>query len=119
MKISVDADHSDGYEQADTVIWDRANPPATALDGPLIVVSTTTYIAQVIASGGVPLFDMNDKPVKPAEAIVSRPGDGTEVKELDSFFSYMMNTLGGTLPDAYDQSSPNASKRFKSFAFCP
>lgn len=119
MKIWIDADHTDGYEQADTLVWDRDNPPSSVFGGPLIVVSTTTYMAQVMAAGGVPLFDMNDKPVKPNDAIVTRPGDGSEVKELDAFFSYMTNTLGGKLPDTYDPSSPNATKRFKSFAFCP
>jgi hypothetical protein len=119
MKIWIDEDHADGYEQPDRLVWDRDNQPASVFGGEQIVISTTSYIAQVMANGGVPLFDLNDQPVKLAAAIVKRPADGTEVKELDAFFSYMMTTLGGSLPDAYDESSPNAAARFESFAFCP
>jgi len=117
-KLWMDMDHSDGVEQFDTLVWDRENPPdaPSVLGGPTYVMVTTSYIAKVLANGGIPLFDMNEDPVTPSDAVVFRP-DGTEVKELESFFAYLYDQ--GTIPARYDEGDAEATSRFQRMAFCP
>lgn len=118
MKLWMDSDHSDGLEQFDTLVWARDNPPdsPSVLGGPAYVMVTSNYIAQVLASYGVPLTDMNDEPVKPNDAVVFRT-DNTEVKEVESFFSYLSEQ--GTIPSRYNPSATEATTRFERMAFCP
>jgi 5'-nucleotidase len=116
MKLWIDSDHSDGIEQFDTLVWDRANPPASVLGGDKYVMVTTNYIAQVMADSMIPLYDENDKIIKPNDAVVFR-SDHTEVKELESFFAYIHEQA--SIPDRYDPSSKNATSRFEGMAFCP
>ena len=118
LRLWMDSDHSDGLEQFDTLVWDRENPPdaATVLGGPTYVMVTTNYIAQVMANSGISLTDMNDEPVEPNNAVVFR-GDNTEVKEVESFFSYLYSQ--GTIPSLYDANAAGATTRFERMAFCP
>ncbi len=118
MKLWMDTDHSDGLEQFDTVVWDRDNPPdsPSVLGGPAYVMVTSNYIAQVLASYGVMLTDMNDEPTTPNEEVVFR-ADNTEVKEVESFFSYLSEQ--GTIPSRYNPSATEATTRFERMAFCP
>ena len=118
MKLWMDSDHSDGLEQFDTLVWDRENPPASpsVLGGQAYVMVTSNYIAQILASYGVLLTDMDDVPTTPNESVVFR-SDGTEVKEVESFFAYLSEQ--GTIPSRYDPSATDATTRFERMAFCP
>ena len=116
MKLWMDSDPSDGYEQFDKLVWDRANPPSSVLGGDLYVVVTSIYIAQIMANKGVALKDMNDQPAQLTNEIVRRP-DQSEVKELESFFAYLRSN--DTIPERYNPSSPQATARFTRMAHCP
>jgi 2',3'-cyclic-nucleotide 2'-phosphodiesterase (5'-nucleotidase family) len=116
MRILLDTDHSDGFEQFDSVIYDRengiGNPTA------LYSVMTSSYVAQFAASVGASLKDELGQPIGIGEAMLHRE-DGFEVKQVEAFMGYLAASPGGTLPSLYDVSSAAATKRLVCIAGCP
>ena len=108
MRILLDSDHSDGFEQFDKVIYDRTNN--IALSSYFSVV-TSSYIAQFAKTAGVTLKDDAGNATTVNDAILTRP-DKSEVKQLESFLGYLHAMPGGTLADRYDTSSANLTKRW-------
>lgn len=115
MKIWMDSDPSDGLEQFDQLVWDRDDAPPL-LGGTKYAMVTTSYIAQIMADGGIALLDMDEQPVEVDDAVIRR-SDGTEFKELESFFAFL--DAEGTVPARYDEQAAEATSRFERMAFCP
>ncbi len=112
MKIYLDTDHSDGYEQYDLLIFDREGGVAT---DQLISFVTSSYIAEFAETAEVTLKDDNGDPVAINDAILHY-GDNAEVKQIEAFMSFLYTS--GTLPDVYDESSASATTRFTCLAGC-
>ncbi len=115
MKISLDTDHSDGFEQFDTVIYDRNNPVGG--DGKLVSVVTSSYIAQFAADAGVAIKDGSFQPLALKDAIVKRP-DASEVKQVESFMRFLKVAPSGKLPSLYDAKSASYTKRWVCLGGC-
>jgi len=114
MKIEVDRDHSDGFDQYETLLYDRATGfEATGL----VSIVTSTYIAQFASSVGVSLKDDAGEKTTITASILKRQ-DQTEVKQLEAFMSFLKGLSGGTLPDIYDASSANKADRQPCTAGC-
>lgn len=112
MRISLDTDHSDGFEQYDQVIYDRN---ANIDLGMNVSVITSSYIAQFAGDAGVTLKDDASNPITVTQAIVKRTGtgaDGTEVKQIEAFFGYLFSSPAGKLPSTYDVTSAAVTKRW-------
>jgi 5'-nucleotidase len=108
MRISLDTDHSDGFEQFDKVIYDR--DAGTDNVAALYAIIGSSYVANFASTAGVSLKSEQGMPIKIGDAIIHH-GDTTEVKQLESFLGFLKNAPGGTLPDLYDAKSANAAKR--------
>jgi hypothetical protein len=112
MRMSIDSDHTDGFEQYDQVIYDR-----NAMIGDnaiLYSVITSSYIAQFAGDAGVTLKDEAGNPTTIADSILKRTGttgDGTEVKQVEAFMGYINASPGGKLPSTYNLTSPSLTKR--------
>jgi 5'-nucleotidase len=108
MRILLDTDHSDGFEQYDTVIYDRSAPGG---DAKLISIVTSSYIGQFAAGAGVEVKNEGGQPLPLAEAIVKR-ADASQVKQAEAFMRYLVTSPGKKLPSTYDTTSPSYTKRW-------
>jgi 2',3'-cyclic-nucleotide 2'-phosphodiesterase (5'-nucleotidase family) len=123
MKITIASDHKN-LENFDKVIYQRAvptaNPPVPAIGEPfeLIPVVTSSYVAEFAGQAGVSLKDSTGAKLGPAPytntgaviaAVLHRP-DGSEIKQLESFFEWIHSAP--TLPAVYDSASPSLTKRW-------
>jgi len=116
MKMTLDSDHSDGYEQFDKVIYDRSLP-VTDLVGPLYSVVTSSYIAQFASDVGASIADAMGTTITVKDAVLHR-ADGSEIKEVESFIAYLHAAMPDTMA-LYDPASPSKTKRFAALAGCP
>lgn len=116
MRILLDTDHSDGFEQFDTVIYDRDQ--GIGSPGQRYSVVTSSYIAEFAARVGASLKDAEGRPLPLLDAILHRP-DGSEVKQVEAFMTYLRAAPGGKLPPLYDASSPDRTVRRVCLAGCP
>lgn len=115
-KIFMDSDHSDGFEQFDTLIWDRTNP-AASISEPVAIV-TSSYICQFANEiGATPLGPNGEDPITCEAAVVQRT-NGSEIKEVEALMSQIREFPGGTIPALYDRDSASRSKRFDAFPGC-
>ena len=108
MRVSLDTDHSDGFEQFDKVIYDRE--AGTDVPTTLYAIIGSSYVATFAATAGVTLKNEQGMPTKVNDSIIHY-GDTTEVKQLGSFLGFLKNAPGGVLPDLYDAKSAGAAKR--------
>jgi len=116
MKIMIDGDHADGFEQFDKVIYDRA-VPSTDLFGPLYSVVTSSYIAQFASDVGASLSNEQGMTTTIANSIVHRP-DASEVKEVEAFIAFL-HAVNAEKMALYDATSASKTKRFAAFTSCP
>ena len=113
MRILLDTNHADGFEQYDTVIYDRVGMIGS--NGLLYSVITSSYIAQFAGDAGVTLKDDTGNAGAIPNLIVKRTGtggDGSEVKQVESFMGYIHASPGGKLPSTYDTSAGGFTKRW-------
>lgn len=115
MTIALDTDHTDGLEQFDEVIYDRAKGVNQNLT--LFSVVASSYVAAFAADVGVALKDDQGKPISFADSLLKRK-DGTEVKQLESFFAYLLKNQKDGLPDRYNAKSPKFSQRLVCIKGC-
>lgn len=115
MRISLDTDHSDGFEQYDEVVYDRA--AAIGDNNRVFSFVTSSYIGQFATDAGVTIRDVMGNPLPLVDAILRR-GDSSEIKQIESFFGYLKGQPGGTLAPAYDAKSASATKRFVCLSGC-
>lgn len=116
MRILLDGNHADGFEQCETVIYDRAAAVSTPLA--LYPVVTSSYIAQFASALGVGLKAKDESPLAIEDAILRRP-DGSEIKQVEAFLGYLRASPGGKLPPQYDPRSVAATRRLRCTAGCP
>jgi 5'-nucleotidase len=115
MKIRVDTDHSDGYEQFDKLLYDR-----DAMVGDLqstVSFVTSSYIGQFASDAGVTIRDSMGMPLTVSQAIIERT-DASEIKAVESFMGFLHAAPGGTLPALYDVTSSSYTKRWVCTAGC-
>lgn len=107
MRISLDTDHSDGFEQFDKLVYERA---AMINDDALVMsFATSSYVGQFATDAGVTIKDSMGAPISVSGAILKR-ADGSEIKQVESFMSLIHATPAG-LPSLYDRSSASFTKR--------
>jgi len=116
MRILLDSDHSDGFEQFDTVIYDRTNSVGDPLS--LYAVVTSSYIAQFATDVGASLKDDKGNVLALADVILHRP-DSSEIKQVEAFMGFIHAAAVTGLPPLYDPTSPMAANRFDCIAGCP
>ncbi len=109
MRLSLDTDHADGFEQFDDVIYDRA--AMIGNNGQLVSFVTSSYIGQFAGDAGVTLKDDAGSPVALNDAIVKR-SDDSEVKQLEAFMRYLAQSPNGKLPTLYQTGSAGFTKRW-------
>src|SRR5262249_1676804 len=114
-KISVDVDHSDGYDNPTVDLFDvtRASPWDSSLGGIVTLqpVVTTLYVAPFASAAGVTLKNAAGTAVTLESTIMTR-GDGSNIKDWESFISYVQSKSmanGGFLPSVYDESTPEGA----------
>jgi len=115
MRMSLDTDHSDGFEQYDTVIYDR--DAAISDNGALVSFVTSSYIGQFAADAGVTIKDATGAALPLTDAIVTR-ADTSEVKQLEAFMGYLHASPAGKLPATYDTKSSSSTKRWVCIKGC-
>jgi hypothetical protein len=108
MRIMIDSDHSDGFDQFDQVIYDRDQGIQSTT---LVSVVTSSYIAQFASSAGVTTKDDAGNEISVEQAILERP-DQSELKQIEAFFGYLHAMPGGTLADRYDRASAGYTERW-------
>ena len=114
MKIELDTDHSDGFDQYDTVIYDRA----TSFETPnRVSVVTSSYIGEFASSVGITLKGDDGYATTVPDAVLLRP-DQSEVKELEAFMGFLKAMPGGELDSRYDAASPSKTVRQICVAGC-
>jgi len=119
MRISLDTDHSDGLDQYDEVIYDRA--ASIGDDGRLLSVVTSSYIAQFAGDAGAKLKNEQGQVAPLVDLVLHRNGaggDGSEVKEVEGFMRFLLASPGGKLPATYDVSSPSFGQRWVCVGGC-
>jgi 5'-nucleotidase / UDP-sugar diphosphatase len=109
MRILLDSDHADGFEQYDTVLFDRNGTPGG--DTKLISIVTSSYIGQFAAGAGVDLKNDGGQPLALADAIVKR-ADASQVKQVEAFMRFLTVIPGKKLPSTYDTAAPSYTKRW-------
>lgn len=107
MKLYIDSDHSDGFEQYDQLIYDRVG--MVGMDDFVITFATSSYVGQFASDAGVTIKDSMGAKITVPQAIIKRP-DGSEIKHVESFMSLIHATPSG-LPAIYDKSSASFTKR--------
>jgi 2',3'-cyclic-nucleotide 2'-phosphodiesterase (5'-nucleotidase family) len=112
--IEKDTDHTDGFDQYDTLVYDRAQGYESPDD---VSVVTSTYIGQFADQIGATLTDDNGNETDHIGAMLHRP-DQSELKQLEAFMTYLYTLPGGTLPEMYNASSPNVTDRQVCIAGC-
>jgi 5'-nucleotidase / UDP-sugar diphosphatase len=119
IRLSIDTDHSDGFEQYDQLVYDRDNggdQPGAPLTYSVV---TSSYIAQFAGSAGVSLFDDNGEGVDDvADIVITRP-DGSEIKQAETFLRRIYLSPGQTLPAIYNVNAPEKTQRWICLAGCP
>ena len=115
MKISLDTDHSDGFEQANMVLYDRVNSIDDASH--LVSFVTSSYIGQFASDAGVTIKDDAGNPLALVDAIVKR-ADDSEVKQLEAFMGFIVTSPAGHLVDTYDTTSASFTQRWVCLAGC-
>lgn len=115
MRMSLDTDHSDGFEQFDTVVYDRE----AGIGDPQMTFSfvTSSYIGQFASDAGVFIRDDAGNILPIVDAILRR-ADDSEIKQVESFFGYLNKSPGGTLAPTYDAASSSLTKRFVCLKGC-
>ncbi len=93
MRLTVASSHANGFETFDKVIYDRTAMISTTA---LVSVVTSSYIGQFASDAGVTIKDVNGMAVTIPQAIIARP-DSSEIKQVESFMSYLHAAPGGTL----------------------
>jgi hypothetical protein len=116
MRILLDTDHSDGFEQFDKVIYDRTNNIGDPLS--LYAVVTSSYIAQFATDVGATLKDEMGNVLQLPDVILHRT-DKSEIKQVEAFMSFIGAQGAAGLPSLYDPTSPMAAKRFDCIKGCP
>jgi 5'-nucleotidase/UDP-sugar diphosphatase len=119
MRISLDTDHSNGLDQYDQVLYDRA--ASIGDDGRLLSVVTSSYIAQFAGDAGAKLKNEQGQKTPIIDLILHRTGaggDGSEVKEVEAFMRFLLASPGGKLPATYDVSSPSFGQRWVCVGGC-
>jgi 5'-nucleotidase / UDP-sugar diphosphatase len=114
MKMELDTDHSDGFEQYDTVIYDRASSFETPNR---LSVVTSSYIGEFASSVGITLKGDDGYAITVPQAVLLRP-DQSEVKELEAFMGFLEAMPGGELDSRYDAASPDKTVRTLCVAGC-
>jgi 2',3'-cyclic-nucleotide 2'-phosphodiesterase (5'-nucleotidase family) len=114
MRILLDSDHSDGFEQFDEVIYDREQGVQKA---GLFSVVTSSYIAQFADTAGVTLKDDAGGEISIEQAILMR-ADQSELKQIESFLGYLHAMPGAALADRYDRSSASHTERWACVKGC-
>jgi 5'-nucleotidase len=109
MRLSLDTDHTDGFEQYDTVIYDRA--AAIGDNTALVSFITSSYIGQFAGDAGVTIKDDTGAKLELVDAIVKR-ADTSEVKQVEAFMGFLKASPAGKLPATYDTKSSSFTKRF-------
>lgn len=115
MRMSIDTDPSDGYEQFDRVIYDRNDSSQNAPNTELFSVITSSYIAEFAGDVGADLLDEMGEKTTIEESIVYR-ADDSELKEIEGFMSYLK--ANETVPSRYDANSGDASARLEKMKLC-
>jgi len=108
MRLLLDTDHADGFDQFDTVIYDRA--AAISDNFALYPVVASSYVGAFAADVGATLKDSTGNALTLPQTVLTRP-DSSEIKQLEAFFTYIHASPGGTLSSLYDATSPAAAKR--------
>jgi hypothetical protein len=115
MRMLLDTNHADGFDQFDTVIYDRtagmSDPTA------LYAVVASSYIAAFATDVGATLKDATGNAITLQQALLTRQ-DGSEIKQIEAFFTYIHASPGGTLPSLYDATSPAAAQRLVCIKGC-
>src|SRR5262249_30226939 len=113
--ILLDTDHTDGFEQYDTEIYNRkagiAPPP-----GKLFSVVTSSYIAQFASSAGVAMKDETGAHISTLGDAILHWSDSREVKQLESFLIFLKATA--PLSPVYDTSAAGFSTRLACVGGC-
>jgi hypothetical protein len=111
-RISVDVDHSDGYDNPTVDLFDvaRAMPWDSSLGGVVTIhpVVTSLYVASFAATAGVTLKTSAGTPAASLFSTIMRRDDGTDIKDWESFISYIYAESAanaGFLPSRYDQTA--------------
>ena len=104
VKVYLDTDHSDGYEQFDKVVYDPANGIGSPTDSFSVV--TSSYISTFAKDVGA----------SPQGQTTLMRADKSEIKQVEAFMSYIFSMP--TLPPTYDLASPMASRRFVCVGGC-
>ena len=114
LTVWTDSDHSDGFEQYDTLLFDRA---AGYTYPERVSVVTSSYVFQFAGAVGVKPRDETGAVVTLEQALLLRP-DNSEVKQLEAFLHFLRASPGGSLPSVYDETSPSATDRFSCVLGC-
>ena len=107
-KISLDTDHSDGFEQYDDIIYQ--NGTSSQFDSTLVSIVASSYIAQFAGDAGVTLKTNIGAALAIPDAILKHT-DGTEVKQVEAFMRSIHNAPGSKVPSTYDPTSPSFTTR--------
>ncbi len=113
MRLLLDTNHADGYEQFDSVIYDRVMMIGD--NSILYSLITSSYIAQFAGDAGVTPKDDTGNAATVPNLIVKRTftgGDGSEVKQVEAFMGFIHQSPGGKLPSTYDKASAAFTKRW-------
>lgn len=113
MRLLIDSDHSDGFEQYDQVVYDRTGMIGN--DDQILSFATSSYVGQFATDAGVTIKNAMGSPTTVSDAIIKRM-DGTEIKHAESFMGLIHATP--TLPTTYDKASANFSKRVVCLGGC-
>jgi 5'-nucleotidase / UDP-sugar diphosphatase len=116
MKIWLDSDHSDGFEQFDKLIYDRAAMDPNPV-GPAFSVATSSYIAAFASDVGASIENAQGMTTTIKDSLAHR-ADASEIKEVESFVAYLHAATPEKM-SLYDKSSASKTKRFAAFAACP
>jgi 2',3'-cyclic-nucleotide 2'-phosphodiesterase (5'-nucleotidase family) len=116
VRIRLDGDHGDGFEQFDQILYDVEAGLSSPLS--LYAVVTSSYIGQFAASVGATLKDQAGNATTIAASILHR-ADGSEIKENEAFLGFLHGSPGGALSSIYDAASPQSTKRYVCVAGCP
>lgn len=117
MRMWIDTDHSDGFEQYDRLIYDRENPSKNAPNGELFSIVTSSYIAEFAGDVGAALLDASGQPTTLDEIVLYRD-DASELKEVEAFMSYVKTRPERAVPERYNPQSGEATARFEKMKLC-
>jgi 5'-nucleotidase len=110
LRILVDADHSDGFDNPTEALFDIDRTGAewdSALGDALTLhpVVTSSYVASFAEIAGVTLKSALGAPVDLSDTILQRAADGSTIKDFEAFMGYIVSECeanGGQMPDRYN-----------------